>query len=510
MPSSPQHIPLPYSPSPSTHSSFDKFAPDNSDLHEFGILPLQPYNGAVDRKELSSSVLPVTLSVNIPTLQSSGRIGKVTDTQSRRLECLRIGSSAINKTFLSDVSVAPRRLHSDSLFGKELKLLQDVLSTIQHIPVPLSSSFAYRVHKFNYLLLLRILWNLRKRAEDSLRLLGKAVPCIPSWADDANIAHFYNANDFEILGVCFRAEVENFLVHIDESFDFIGNCPRSPDTSTAHAAAEFARSKHIPTAKAQPSQQPPMHNKFTPSQPRDRFTPGFTHPSRPRSSSILSSSNSALPNTFRTNNSSLTNRRPFSYQPSPSRGISSRTNDDGIRRTAATTHFSSYSLQSSGRSYHSPTQASSAQSPSPVYSEDLNFDGVHDRGRYTPSINSSGRRSRTRSELSDSVDSTQASNSRTVGRVFRDSDSDSSNTPQGHSETANRVGTDSDGSGENAYHDNDSEIESDYHSESHSQRQSSDSRSSGGHHDSDYEVSDDTSDHSGYSSADNGGYSSSS
>jgi hypothetical protein len=124
------------------------------------------------------------------------------------------------------------------LFSRELDLLGQILTTLEQVPAS-ESSFGYRVKKSNYLLLLHVLWNLRTRAEDSIRLSGESLPRIPSWANDGDILDFYNENDFELLGVCFRAEVENFMVLLDKSFDFVGNKPR--DSHVVHAAAGFTK-----------------------------------------------------------------------------------------------------------------------------------------------------------------------------------------------------------------------------------------------------------------------------
>ena len=40
------------------------------------------------------------------------------------------------------------------------------------------------------------------------------VPIIPTWGRDDDITKFHGKDDFEVLGVCFRAEVEDFLRRI--------------------------------------------------------------------------------------------------------------------------------------------------------------------------------------------------------------------------------------------------------------------------------------------------------
>ncbi|KAJ7255563.1 hypothetical protein C8J57DRAFT_1517855 [Mycena rebaudengoi] len=58
------------------------------------------------------------------------------------------------------------------------------------------------------------------------------MPDMPTWGRSEDPLAFYSANDFEILGICFRAEVENYIATLDQYFDFIANEPRPPDRET--------------------------------------------------------------------------------------------------------------------------------------------------------------------------------------------------------------------------------------------------------------------------------------
>ncbi|KAJ7161719.1 hypothetical protein C8R46DRAFT_1223010 [Mycena filopes] len=193
--------------------------------------------------ELSQAAVPVC--IEIPTLRAPGRIGNNTDLQARRADALLKGSSAINKGFLVNALKASRRLHV-SIFTKELDLLNRTLTSLERIPDEHTSSHGYRVGRDNYLLLLHVLSSLRSTAADAFRLRGLKVPTLPSWGNDEDISQVYDANNFEILGVCFRAEVEHFLSTLDGEYDFLGKKGRH-DTMT-HAAAEFLNSRPDQTA----------------------------------------------------------------------------------------------------------------------------------------------------------------------------------------------------------------------------------------------------------------------
>ena len=58
-----------------------------------------------------------------------------------------------------------------------------------------------------------------KRAQDSILLAGITIPKTPVWGCDGDIGKFHCSNNFEILGVCFRAEVEDFLWRIHEGIE---------------------------------------------------------------------------------------------------------------------------------------------------------------------------------------------------------------------------------------------------------------------------------------------------
>ena len=49
---------------------------------------------------------------------------------------------------------------------------------------------------------------------------GDGIPSIPRWGLTGKADEFWNANDFEILGACYRREVENFLAYLNDHHEF--------------------------------------------------------------------------------------------------------------------------------------------------------------------------------------------------------------------------------------------------------------------------------------------------
>ena len=78
--------------------------------------------------------------------------------------------------------------------------------------------------------LLKQLVTLRKKAQDSILVAGMAIPETPIWGRDGDISKFHNKGNFKILGICCRAEVENFLWRLQEWFDFSSSISHNAPT----------------------------------------------------------------------------------------------------------------------------------------------------------------------------------------------------------------------------------------------------------------------------------------
>ncbi|KAH6903972.1 hypothetical protein BKA70DRAFT_1432929 [Coprinopsis sp. MPI-PUGE-AT-0042] len=62
---------------------------------------------------------------------------------------------------------------------------------------------------------------LRTRSEEALKMTGMGSPDIPIWGINGSTNAYWNANDFEILAICYRYEVECFLAIIrDAQFQY--------------------------------------------------------------------------------------------------------------------------------------------------------------------------------------------------------------------------------------------------------------------------------------------------
>ncbi|KAJ7601798.1 hypothetical protein DFH06DRAFT_1153477 [Mycena polygramma] len=226
-------------PPPGRSSSQEVTAPDFEASAEFEDSPLQDYSGPVPDNNVDPSAPARRTQVTVPTLKPLSKIGNNAQILARRTEALAKGASGTGKDFLLTATKASRRLYQH-VFPKEFQLLDALLTEVEILQL-FGMGAGYRVEKDQFRLLLRILQKLRAIAEDSFTVDGKTPPPLPTWGDDEDILEVYDQNAFEILGVCFRVEVENFLVLLDKYYDYHEGKPQERHIDLDKAADEFIR-----------------------------------------------------------------------------------------------------------------------------------------------------------------------------------------------------------------------------------------------------------------------------
>ncbi|KAJ7652816.1 hypothetical protein DFH06DRAFT_1418481 [Mycena polygramma] len=234
---------------------------------ELDLQPITEFDGPVDDDELSDAA-PVEVAVDFPTLRPLGRIGSNTEVLARRSEALAKGARAIHKGFLLQGLKLSRTVASEE-FPKQWELLNRTLKDLQQLTL-VTGDYVYRVQKNNYRVLERVLDTMRRESEPSFTIEGKTQPALPQWGNRDDILDAYRPNDFEILGVCFRVEVENFLMLANKYHDFKTHQPRERDAEIAEAASKIYPSPGNVTVKPEaPSTPPPAA--IDPPRPRGGF-----------------------------------------------------------------------------------------------------------------------------------------------------------------------------------------------------------------------------------------------
>ncbi len=78
--------------------------------------------------------------------------------------------------------------------------------------------------------LLRGLYRIHTKLNHMARIDGVVAPELPIWGKKGDIYTCHDENDFEILGACFRTEVEHFLIFYDRYYDFVPDTVRGEES----------------------------------------------------------------------------------------------------------------------------------------------------------------------------------------------------------------------------------------------------------------------------------------
>ena len=123
-------------------------------------------------------------------------------------------------------------------------------------------------------------------------MAGDGIPGIPHWGLMGKADEFWTANDFEILGACYRREVEDFLNYLNNHHEFPGAKKelRSKVRTTSPAISTESLSKRSSTSPPTPTIVPLIFapgeaDSYTFCTPRNLNTSVFGH-SAQNSSSI--------------------------------------------------------------------------------------------------------------------------------------------------------------------------------------------------------------------------------
>ena len=74
-----------------------------------------------------------------------------------------------------------------------------------------------------------MLYQIRKTHGDLVLAEGYPVPKLPLWGKKGDITEFHLENEYEILAICFRTEVESFLMAFNKHYNFLMKVLQSAD-----------------------------------------------------------------------------------------------------------------------------------------------------------------------------------------------------------------------------------------------------------------------------------------
>jgi hypothetical protein len=168
----------------------------------------------------------------LPSLESPDDIRNNQEVHERRRQAIELGRKLFRKKYLRGWESTSRRVQSD-IFSKEFSLLDDILFSVR-VGADEIGDKKYGIDKTKYIKLPKLLHLRRELARDSFLYQGIGMPRVPSWGDKFGTDSFLLINDFEVVAVCFRAEIEYFCHGIDKIHDFICERPRGINSDSSN------------------------------------------------------------------------------------------------------------------------------------------------------------------------------------------------------------------------------------------------------------------------------------
>ncbi|RDB19963.1 hypothetical protein Hypma_012730 [Hypsizygus marmoreus] len=198
--------------------------------------------------------------IDLPTLAVFHSYRSNDELATRRNIALRLGAEALEKYFLVNTNrVFTRRLWKD-VFMEEAQRMDDIFSDC--LKKPTADGFAFSLRRDKYSALLGLLMRIRTKLSNILIANGEPIPDLPYWGPKGDLNEYFYENEFEVYGVCFRAEVERFLHIFDEHYNFLTDLPRNPDLILRDSPAEKQQTQSTPRPTNRNRRQDGHHHDY--------------------------------------------------------------------------------------------------------------------------------------------------------------------------------------------------------------------------------------------------------
>lgn len=143
-------------------------------------------------------------------------------------QALKLGGAYMTKIF--KVNAPVKRLEPDDRL-----ILKDILEPLDDLLWKMDKYSdgrvtGFKLNKQRLVEFTRRLMRLRDESRDGFILQGEGLPSIPHWGLEGNANLFWDANDFEILGACYREEVTQFCMNI--MYVYHANATQEEDVSS--------------------------------------------------------------------------------------------------------------------------------------------------------------------------------------------------------------------------------------------------------------------------------------
>jgi hypothetical protein len=172
---------------------------------------------------------------NIPTTDLRSVVDKRSETRNRRYHALILAKQLFGRLPL-DPHITT--IEMEKVFAKELDDLKHITTGVT-IFVPSLDANMINLDDEAYDLFFFDLEKRLRQATRSLQKEGLDIPDVPQWGYKEYYGMVYTANDFEILSIRYREEVENFLIYLFKNHQFEVGGPVSPIRSHFNRLDEF-------------------------------------------------------------------------------------------------------------------------------------------------------------------------------------------------------------------------------------------------------------------------------
>lgn len=201
-------------------------------IKAFNDNPLVPFNTAIELiDEEDKDTVIQTVKFRYPVLDAPHHVGNNPAIAARRKDALERGVTALpNKKYLLKANPATRR-HHRTVFPDELQLLDEVLHEIRSTELADEEhTRIFTLNRTTYADLSSLLYRRMRESSVAFRIAGRSMPSLPAWylgeVGGGVDEEWFTSNDFEILAITFRTEVEHYLWKLDRVYDFAHHSPR--------------------------------------------------------------------------------------------------------------------------------------------------------------------------------------------------------------------------------------------------------------------------------------------
>lgn len=142
---------------------------------------------------------------------------------SRRSKGLEIRGRAFKHQLVKLTSEHFSRWLLNNVFPNESSILDNLLMSCNHVAT--MTGYAFTIKREFYRQILSALYWIRKMHGDLILAEGYPIPELPLWGKKGDIMEFHLENEYKVLAICFRAEVESFLIAFDRHYNFLTRAP---------------------------------------------------------------------------------------------------------------------------------------------------------------------------------------------------------------------------------------------------------------------------------------------